>query len=165
MNTPNDPPLSHVDPSGTIRMVDVSGKDVTKRTAVASAIVTMQPAVLAQLMSGKLKKGEALTTAKIAGINAAKLTGQLIPLCHTLPLQWAEVSFADLEAGKLGITVTVRTTAHTGVEMEALTAAAVAALTIYDMAKAADKSIVIGPVQLEHKSGGRSGEYNRPSAE
>lgn len=142
-------------------MVDVSEKDLTQRTASASAVVTLQPQVLKQLLAGTLIKGEAITTAKVAGINAAKRTGELIPLCHPLTLDWVDVAFEQLDDQRLRITATARTVARTGVEMEALTAATVAALTIYDMAKAADKSIVLGPVQLERKSGGRSGEYSR----
>lgn len=153
--------LTHVDAMGQVRMVDVSDKSTTSRTAVATAVVTMKSAVLADLMGGRLKKGEALVTAKIAAISAAKRTGELIPLCHPLPLDWIDVAFDPHRGGRLTITVTARTRAATGVEMEALTAAAVAALTVYDMAKAADKSMVIGPIQLERKSGGRSGEFKR----
>lgn len=153
--------LSHVDAAGQVRMVDVSDKEPTRRTAVASAVVTMKPDVLCQLLAGQLEKGEAIATAKIAGICAAKRTGELIPLCHPLPLDWVEVTCEAVDEARLRITATARTAARTGVEMEALTAVAVAALTIYDMAKAADHSIVIGPVQLECKSGGRSGDYVR----
>lgn len=161
MKSSGRPELSHVDESGNVRMVDVSEKDVTRRTAVASAVVTMRPEVLDRLLAGRLKKGEALTTAKIAGINAAKCTSQLIPLCHPLPIEWVDVTFTPLDAGRLKIIATARTSARTGIEMEVMTAASVAGLTIYDMAKAADKSIVIGPVQLESKSGGSGGEYRR----
>ncbi len=160
MSDPNDP-VTHIDAHGKIRMVDVSDKSVTERTATATAVVTLKPAVLRKLLAGELQKGEALTVAKLAGISAAKRTGELIPLCHSLPLEWVDVTCDNVDDNHLKITATARTTARTGVEMEALTAAAVAALTIYDMAKAADKSIVIGPVQLEHKSGGRSGEFRR----
>ena len=162
MNEHQKAPLSHLDESGNVRMVDVSEKDVTQRTAIASAVVTLQPDALKQLLTGKLKKGQAITAAKIAGINGAKRTGELIPLCHPLALEWVDIACEPVDDTRLKITATVRTKARTGVEMEALTAAVVAALTIYDMAKAADKSIVIGPVQLESKSGGRSGEYHRP---
>lgn len=161
MSTPDKPDLSHLDNDGNVRMVDVSGKDVTDRTAVASAVVTVTPDVLERLLAGTLRKGQALTTAKIAGIHAAKRTGELIPLCHPLSLEWADVTFETLDDAHLQITATARTRSRTGVEMEALTAAAVAALTIYDMAKAADPAIVIGPIRLERKSGGRSGDYRR----
>lgn len=161
MKSTDKPSLSHLDESGNARMVDVSDKDITQRKATASAVVTMKPDVLDDLLADRLAKGSALTTAKIAGINAAKLTAQLIPLCHPLPLDWVEVNLTPIDGGRLKIIATARTWARTGVEMEAMTAAGVAALTVYDMAKAADKSIVIGPVQLESKSGGRGGEYRR----
>ncbi len=161
MNQSRDDGLTHLDARGNVRMVDVSEKSVTARTATATAIVTLRPDVLEKLVSGGLRKGEAITTAKIAGISAAKRTGDLIPLCHPLTLEWVDVAIEPDDASKLRVTATARTQGRTGVEMEALTAASVAALTLYDMAKAADKSIVIGPVQLEQKSGGQSGTYQR----
>lgn len=153
--------LSHLDASGAARMVDVSAKAVTAREAVASARVTTTAKVIKAIRAGKLVKGDALNTARIAGVLAAKRTGDLIPLCHPLPLDCVQVDFEFPRAGLLRIVCTARTSARTGVEMEALVGASVAALTIYDMAKSADKSIVIGPVQLERKSGGKSGDYLR----
>lgn len=156
------PEFSHINERGEIRMVDVSDKPVTTREAVASARVTFTPAVLDALMSGRLPKGEALAAARIAGIQAAKRTAEWIPLCHPLPLTFVGVDFVRTAPNELSIECTVRADARTGAEMEALTAAAAAALTVYDMAKAADKGIVIGPIQLERKTGGRSGEFTRP---
>ncbi len=154
--------LSHLDGSGRVRMVDVSDKNVTLRTAVATAVVTFRAEVRAKLLSGKLAKGEALTTAKIAGIQAAKDTGRLIPMCHPLALDWVDIAIVPQGDTELLITATSQATARTGVEMEAMTAASVAALTLYDMSKSADKSITIGPIRLEFKSGGKSGDFRRP---
>ena len=159
------PQLSHVDAGGEARMVDVSQKDITEREAVASAMVRMQPAVLDALLSGELPKGDALATARVAGILAAKRTSEWIPLCHPLPLHWVRVEFSRSGPGRLTILCTAKTSARTGVEMEALTGATAAALTVYDMAKAADKAMVIGPVQLERKTGGKSGPYQRSDAD
>ena len=142
-------------------MVDVSPKEPTQRTAVASARVTGRPEVIDGLIAGHLPKGEALGTARIAGIAAAKRTGELIPLCHPLPLEWVNITFARESPETLLIVGKVKTTARTGVEMEALTAVSAAALTLYDMGKAADKSMTIGPIRLERKSGGKSGDYRR----
>ncbi len=153
--------LSHLDEKGEARMVDVSSKDVSVREAVASAGVTARAEVLDALFAGTLPKGEAVGTARLAGIQAAKRTGELIPLCHPLPIDWVDVAIERVDADRLSIRCTVRTTARTGVEMEAMTGASVAALTLYDMAKAADKGIVLGPIQLERKSGGSSGPYER----
>jgi cyclic pyranopterin phosphate synthase len=139
-------------------MVDVSAKPVTRRTASASAFVELSTAVLAALPSNP--KGDPLQVARIAGIQAAKRTSELIPLCHPLPLSHVEVE-AEAVSGGIRIRATADTTGPTGVEMEALTAAAVAALTIYDMTKALDKSIVIRELRLESKTGGKSGEYKR----
>ena len=143
-------------------MVDVSEKAVTAREATASAVVRLSTAVLDLLMSGSLPKGDALATARIAGIQAAKRTGVWIPLCHPLALDWVQIEFARTGSDELRMTCTVKTAARTGVEMEAMVGAAAAALTIYDMTKAADKGIVIGPLQLERKTGGKSGTYQRP---
>jgi len=150
--------LSHFDEAGRASMVDVSGKLPTRRTAVASAFVELSTAVLAALPSNP--KGNPLEVARIAGIQAAKRTSELIPMCHPLPLSHVDV---QTEVGPEGvrITATAATTGATGVEMEALTAAAVAALTVYDMTKALDKAIVIRNVQLESKTGGKSGDYSR----
>lgn len=139
-------------------MVDVSAKQVTKRTATASAFVGLSAAVLAALPSNP--KGNPLEVARIAGIQAAKRTSELIPMCHPLPLSHVEVDVAIVEDG-VRIHATAATTGQTGVEMEALTAATIAALTVYDMTKALDKSIVIRSIQLEQKSGGKSGDYKR----
>lgn len=162
---PKDSPLSHVDALGNARMVDVSNKAVTVREATASARVRATEEVIDALFGCSLPKGDALGAARIAGIQAAKRTGEWIPLCHPLPLDWVQVEFERCGAGEILITCTARTAARTGVEMEALVGATAAALTIYDMGKALDKSMVIGPVQLEHKTGGKSGEYRRPAQE
>lgn len=153
--------LSHIGPSGEARMVDVSEKKITTREAQASALVSMMPEVLERLMRGTLPKGEALATARVAGILAAKRTSEWIPMCHPLQLEWVKIDFAVDAPGQLRIVCTAKTSARTGVEMEALTGAAATALTIYDMAKAADKNMIIGPIQLERKTGGRSGTYQR----
>lgn len=141
--------LSHVDPSGAVRMVDVGGKPASRRRAVATAEVLMAPEAARQLR--ELPKGDALTTAQLAGIMAAKRTAELIPLCHSLPLTNVEVSL-EVGEGAVRITAVAETTAQTGVEMEALTAVAVAALTVYDMAKAIDPSMVIADVRLLEKT-------------
>src|SRR5579864_9550163 len=150
--------LSHYDRSGRARMVDVSGKSATKREAEASAFVAIRPELLALLPSNP--KGDPLEVARIAGIMAAKRTSELIPMCHPLPLSLVDVEVRVCENG-VAITSKVATTAETGVEMEALTAVSVAALTLYDMLKAADKGIEIREIVLERKSGGKSGDYRR----
>jgi len=142
-------------------MVDVSQKPTTIRTAVASTRLTMRSEVLDALLADRLPKGEALASAKVAGILAAKRTAEWIPLCHPLPLDWVDIAFSRQSANSVEVLATVRTTARTGAEMEALTAVSAAALTLYDMAKGADREIVIGPTQLERKEGGRSGVYQR----
>jgi cyclic pyranopterin monophosphate synthase len=150
--------LSHYDAAGRARMVDVSGKAATKREAEASAFVRMKPDVLKALP--KNPKGNPLEVARIAGIMAAKRTAELIPMCHTLPLAHVAVDMRLCENG-VAITTKVVTTAETGVEMEALVAASISALTIYDMAKGLDKGIEIREIVLEKKSGGKSGNYRR----
>jgi cyclic pyranopterin monophosphate synthase len=150
--------LSHFDGAGRARMVDVSGKSATKRQAEASAFVAMKPAVLAALPRNP--KGDALEVARLAGIMAAKRTAELIPMCHSLPLALVDVDVRLCENG-VAITSRVTTTAGTGVEMEALVAATVAALTVYDMCKGMDKSIEISRIVLERKTGGKSGDYRR----
>ena len=150
--------LSHYDRDGRARMVDVSGKAVTRREAEASAFVAMNAAVLAALP--KNPKGDPLEVARIAGIMAAKRTAELIPMCHPLPLSRVDVEVRLCENG-VAITSKVTTTAETGVEMEAMVAASIAALTIYDMTKGMDKGIEIRDIVLERKSGGKSGEYRR----
>jgi len=150
--------LSHFDASGRASMVDVSGKQATRRSATASAFVELSAAVLAALPENP--KGDPLEVARFAGIQAAKRTSELIPMCHPLALSHVDVQ-AEVVEGGVRITATAATTGPTGVEMEALTAAAVAALTVYDMTKALDKGIVIRNVQLEAKSGGKSGDFTR----
>ena len=152
------PLLSHFDKSGNASMVDVSAKQATRRTATASAFVELSSAVLAALPANP--KGNPLEVARIAGIQAAKRTSELIPMCHPLALTHVDVQAEIVERG-VRITATAATVGPTGVEMEALTAAAVAALTVYDMTKALDKGIVIRNVQLEAKIGGKSGEFAR----
>jgi cyclic pyranopterin phosphate synthase len=150
--------LSHYDDTGQARMVDVSSKAPTKREAEASAFVHMSPAVLKALPNNP--KGDPLEIARIAGIMAAKRTSDLIPMCHPLSLSHVDVQMRRCDDG-IAITAKVATTAPTGVEMEALVAATIAALTIYDMGKALDKGIEIREIVLEHKTGGKSGEYRR----
>jgi cyclic pyranopterin monophosphate synthase len=150
--------LSHFDDAGTPRMVDVSAKADTKRTASAHAFVRMKPEVIEKLATNP--KGNPLEIARVAGVMAAKRTSELIPLCHLLPLAHADVDVVQ-EAEGIRIISTASTNAQTGVEMEALTAAAVAALTVYDMTKALDKSIEIQDLYLLSKTGGKSGDYNR----
>ena len=153
---------SHLGDEGAPHMVDVGHKPVTLRRAVAGAVIRMRPDVLASLLDAGGPKGDALATARVAGIGAAKRTPDLIPLCHPLPLDAVEVELTpDREAGTVAIRTEVRVTARTGAEMEALTAASVAALTLYDMAKALQRDIVIERVELLEKSGGRSGAYRR----
>ena len=153
--------LSHYDKSGQARMVDVSAKAATRREATASAFVALSKKVLKALPQNP--KGNPLEIARIAGIQAAKKTSELIPMCHPLPLTFIDVITTVTNKG-IAITASAATTANTGVEMEALTAASVAALTIYDMTKALDKSITIEHIQLERKSGGKSGDYTRTAA-
>jgi cyclic pyranopterin monophosphate synthase len=152
--------LSHVDADGKVRMVDVGAKAVTAREALARGEITMSAAALRLIRSGKVKKGDPLQTARLAGIMAAKQTSALIPLCHPLPLTHVSVELTPTRRG-YRIESRVRTSGQTGVEMEALTAVSVAALTIYDMVKAVDKEMVIGDICLVEKSGGRSGHYKR----
>ncbi|MGE5145097.1 MAG: cyclic pyranopterin monophosphate synthase MoaC [Candidatus Eiseniibacteriota bacterium] len=154
--------FTHFDEHGKARMVDVSAKAETDRVAVASAAVLMAPATLKLIMEGGAKKGDVLAVAELAGIMAAKRTADLIPLCHPLPLTSVEVSLScDPARNAVDIRATCRTTGKTGVEMEALTAASVAALTVYDMCKAVDRAMVLSDIRLEHKSGGKSGTYDR----
>jgi cyclic pyranopterin monophosphate synthase len=152
------PRLSHIDSRGTVRMVDVGDKPVTLREAVARGRITMSREALRQVRAGTLKKGDPLQAARLAGIMAAKRTSDIIPLCHPLPLSHADVTLAPLVDG-YEIEARVRTSAQTGVEMEALHAVAVAALTIYDMVKAVDKRMMIGDIRLVEKRGGRSGVF------
>jgi cyclic pyranopterin phosphate synthase len=152
--------LTHFDKAGNAAMVDVSDKPATARTATARAHVAMQPETLAMIRAGSAKKGDVLGVARLAGIMAAKRTADLIPLCHPLPITAVTV---DLEAAGTGVEIaaTVRTTGQTGVEMEALTAASVAALTVYDMCKAVDRSMRIEALRVTHKDGGKSGAFSQ----
>jgi len=151
--------LSHLDPSGQARMVDVSAKPDTRRFAVAGGEVRMLPATLALIQAGAMKKGDVLTVAQLAGVMGAKRTADLIPLCHPLPLTQVEVQLElDSDLPGVRITAVARTVGKTGVEMEALTAVSVAALTIYDMAKAVEKTMCIQNIRLLEKHGGRSGD-------
>jgi cyclic pyranopterin phosphate synthase len=154
------PRLSHVDASGRARMVDVGSKPVTAREAVARGRVTMSAAALRLIRQGAVAKGDPLQTARLAGNMAAKQTSALVPLCHPLPIDHVSVDLVPASRG-YRIEARVRTTGRTGVEMEALTAVAVAALTLYDMVKAVDKAMVIGDICLVEKTGGRSGHYRR----
>jgi cyclic pyranopterin phosphate synthase len=155
-------PLTHLDEHGRARMVDVGGKPATQRRAVARAVVRMSPATAQRLIARDLPKGDVLATARIAGIQAAKRTAELIPLCHTLPLSSVSIEEdVDATAGALTLIAEARTMATTGVEMEALTAASVAALTAYDMLKALERGIEIASIVLLEKSGGQSGEWRR----
>ena len=150
--------LTHIDGDGAARMVDVSAKPATAREATASGRIAMSAEALAAIRDGAVKKGDVLAVARVAGIMAAKRTADLIPLCHPLPLSGVTLDLA-VEEGGVTVTATARTTHSTGVEMEAMTAVSVALLTIYDMAKALDRGIVIGEIRLLAKSGGRSGDW------
>ena len=154
-------PLSHIDADGRARMVDVSGKDVTIREALAEVRVVMTPETLSLVETGGVAKGDVLAVARVAGIMAAKRTGELIPLCHPLPVDAVDVEFERSGPGVLLIRTRARTRARTGVEMEAMTAASVAALTVYDMCKAAEKGIAIEGLRLLEKHGGKSGSWRR----
>lgn len=156
----SQPQLSHLDEEGRIRMVDVGAKPVTARVAEASGFVQMAESTVAAIRERRTPKGDPLETARLAGIMAAKRTGELIPLCHPLALTHVDVQIT-LEGNGARVTATASTSAQTGVEMEALTAISVAALTLYDMLKAIDRDMVIGEIRLERKSGGRSGEWQR----
>jgi cyclic pyranopterin monophosphate synthase len=153
--------LSHLDESGAARMVDVSAKNATRRTAVATGVLHTRPDVVDLITAGGLPKGDALATARIAGIMAAKRTSDLIPLCHQLALTGVDVDFA-VEDAHVVITSTVRSTDRTGVEMEALTAVSLAALTLYDMIKAVDRAARISDIRVLHKEGGKTGEWTNP---
>lgn len=156
------PELSHVNDRGEVSMVDVGEKDPTRREATAEAIVRMKTGTLDAILGGQLPKGDVLATARIAGILAAKQTSSLIPLTHPLPLDHVEIRFEpDRSQGTLRIEATVRCHGRTGVEIEAMTACAITALTVYDMGKSAEKGMVIESIRLLHKSGGKSGEYGQ----
>ena len=154
--------LTHLDAEGAARMVDVGAKPVTERRAVARAIVRMAPETARAVLAGDAPKGDVLGTARIAGIQAAKRTGELIPLCHPIGLDHADVEAeVDADAGTITLTATAGVMARTGVEMEAMTAAAVAALTVYDMVKGIERGVSVERVELLAKSGGRSGDWHR----
>jgi cyclic pyranopterin phosphate synthase len=153
--------LTHFDDSGASRMVDTSGKAETERVARASGLVRMSPATAALIRDKRLSKGDVLEVARLAGIMAAKRTGELIPLCHPLPITSASIDFAWEAEDLLRIEATAKVVGRTGVEMEALTAVCVAALTVYDMCKSADRVMTIERIRLEEKSGGKSGTFRR----
>ena len=155
------PGLTHFDDRGASRMVDVGSKDVTERFARATGHVRMQPETLALILDRKMAKGDVFEVARVAGIMAAKRTAELIPLCHPLGIDGVEVDLAAVDGETLSISAGVRTTGRTGVEMEALVAVSVAALTVYDMCKSVDRGMTIGPIGLVEKSGGKSGHYVR----
>ncbi len=155
--------FTHFDAAGQARMVDVSAKAETVREATARARITMQPETLALILGGTAKKGDVLGVARLAGIMAAKRTADLIPLCHPLPIAAVTVDLVpDVPSSAVEITATVRTTGRTGVEMEALTAASIAALTVYDMCKAVDRGMVVEDLRVVAKSGGASGDFRAP---
>jgi cyclic pyranopterin phosphate synthase len=156
-------PLSHFDETGASRMVDVGGKPVSRRLARARAQVTMQPVTLRRIVDGQTSKGNVFEVARLAGILAAKRTPELIPLCHSLGLDSVELQFEVTGDSTVVIEAIAKTEARTGVEMEAMTAVSVAALTIYDMCKAVDREMTIGPILLLEKSGGKSGHFVRGS--
>ena len=164
MSTANNGPelhLTHLDDQGNAKMVDVGDKDITSREAVARGHVSIEPETLRLIKEGLMKKGDVLTIAQLAGIMGAKKTSELIPLCHPLPLDRVDVDLElDEKEGRINITATAKTTGRTGVEMEALTAVSVAALTLYDMCKSVDRGMRIEAVRLVKKSGGRSGDIN-----
>lgn len=156
--------LSHLDETGAAHMVDVTAKDATKRVATAEGTVHTRPDVVAMITANGLPKGDALATARVAGIMAAKRTSELIPLCHPLAITGVDIDFTvggDQDPGAVAITATVRTTDRTGVEMEALTAVSVAALTVYDMIKAVDRAASIDDIRVVHKEGGKTGTWTR----
>lgn len=161
MRPMSNDPLTHFNEQGRAKMVDVSHKAVTARSATACTVVRMSPDTLKRIHAGTVKKGDVLAVAQVAAIMAAKKTSDWIPMCHPLQLTGVDVQFSDNGKDELTINCTVKTTGQTGVEMEALTAASAAALTIYDMCKALQKDMVIGPTELIHKSGGKSGDYTK----
>ena len=157
----NKPILTHIDKNGASRMVDVSNKDITERIALAHATVTMNAQTFSLIMDKQVAKGEVLEVARIAGIMAAKKTSELIPMCHPLNINSVKIDYSNNSKDTIEITAEVKITAKTGVEMEALTAVSVCALTIYDMCKSADKSMLISDIYLAKKTGGKSGTFER----
>ncbi|MEM9879970.1 MAG: cyclic pyranopterin monophosphate synthase MoaC [Pseudomonadota bacterium] len=158
----SDKKLSHLDQSGKAQMVDITAKPVTARHAIASGDLSITPDIAALIKDGKTPKGDVFATARIAAIQAAKKTSELIPLCHPLPLSGISCEFT-LEKQRISVSFSVKTTGQTGVEMEAMTGCSAALLTLYDMLKAVDKSMVMSNIRLEAKSGGKSGDYQRSS--
>jgi len=157
----NKPILTHIDKNGASRMVDVSNKEITERIAVAHATVTMNTQTFSLIMDKQVAKGDVLEVARVAGIMAAKKTSELIPMCHPLNINSVKIDYSNNSKDTIEITAEVKITAKTGVEMEALTAVSVCALTIYDMCKSADKSMLISDIFLAKKTGGKSGTYER----
>ncbi|QRG66175.1 cyclic pyranopterin monophosphate synthase MoaC [Brevibacillus choshinensis] len=153
--------LTHFNEQNRARMVDVSEKDITKREAVAHSKIIMKPETLTRIREGRVEKGDVLAVAQVAGVMAAKKTWDIIPMCHPLPLTGIDIRFTFADDVTLELEAAVKTTGKTGVEMEALTAVSVAALTVYDMCKAMDKEMVIGPTSLLLKTGGKSGDFRR----
>lgn len=157
--------MSHLDAEGQARMVDVGEKEVTRRRALAEAFVDLPESVFEKIRERSVAKGNVLATARIAGIQAAKRCSELVPLCHPIALDHIDVSFEEMDGGRLRILGEARATAKTGVEMEALTAVTIAALTIYDMVKGLERGVTLGPIRLLEKSGGKSGSWRAPEAE
>ncbi len=157
----NKPILTHIDENGASRMVDVSNKEITERIALAHATVTMNTQTFSLIMDKQVAKGDVLEVARVAGIMAAKKTSELIPMCHPLNINSVKIDYSDNSKDTIEITAEVKITAKTGVEMEALTAVSVCALTIYDMCKSADKSMLISDIYLARKTGGKSGAFKR----
>ncbi len=159
MNLSND--LSHFDDAGNARMVDVGHKPISDRVAIASGLVVMEEETLQRIRLGQISKGDVLQVARLAGIMAAKRTDELIPLCHSLPISSASIDFEFIDSNKLRVMATVKTSGQTGIEMEALTAVSIAALTVYDMCKAIDRAMTVSQIQLEEKLGGKTGHWKR----
>ena len=157
----SEPQLTHLNERGEAHIVDIGDKAVTRRRALAQAVISGRPETIAAIMGGALKKGDALAVARVAGIMAAKKTAELIPLCHPIPLTKVSVEMEARESHAITILATAETTGQTGVEMEALVAASTAALTLYDMAKGIDREMVISAICLLQKSGGKSGDFQR----
>ncbi len=153
--------LTHIDSDGRVNMVDVGHKRVTQRMAIAHGFVTAQPETITRVREGLTKKGDVMTVAEIAGVMATKRTADLIPLCHPLPVTSAKVTIEIFNDTQFKVTAKVKTAGQTGIEMEALTAVSIACLTLYDMLKATDKAMVIGPIELLEKTGGKSGRYTK----
>ena len=156
----NQPELTHIDSSGEARMIDVGAKEITERVATAGCEVIMTPKTLSLIRSGSIGKGDVIATAKLAGVMGGKRTAELIPMCHNIPISQIEIDIEELDDGAgLLVEATARATWRTGVEMEAMTAASIAALTIYDMCKSAERGVRVAELRLLRKSGGKSGDY------